>query len=143
MSIGGPEERDRRKHKRAHEGGVVHLGKFIQIYDEKKRESVRKRERTRLRKILGADNDIVTSLIDRAAFLHAELIECEEIIKRDGIIETYKNGENQYGNKKAAAVDVYNNLIKSYNTVIKTLAESRGETSAEQDELLAFMAARR
>ena len=39
----------------------------------------------------------------------------------NGCIEEYQNGANQSGVKESSSIKVYNNMIRSYNTVVKNL----------------------
>ena len=72
-----------------------------------------------------------------AAFLKVEIAETEAIIQRDGVVEAYKNGENQYGQKKSSAVEVHDKFLKNYLSTIKQLAELRSPDDVDkQDEFL-------
>ena len=77
------------------------------FYTEKQRE-------TRIRKVRNhlireysdlnpKQNLSVESVINRMAFLSVHIEEQEKIINRDGTIEEYKNGENQFGIKDSTA----------------------------------------
>ena len=86
-----------------------------------------KKERTRLTKLF-ADLDenkrkTCEALIDRAAFITVSLQELEAQLNETGWVETYQNGENQYGMKKAAAADVHISLTKNLNAIMKQLLE--------------------
>lgn len=48
------------------------------------------------------------------AFMKAKLEELEVMIEEDGLVETYQNGENQFGKKPSTAVKTYNDIIKSF-----------------------------
>lgn len=74
---------------------------FVQIYDQKKRKRLIKKEKARLLLFFGEKEDLASGLIDLAATQKIVLDETAELIKRDGVVEEYKNGENQYGRKKA------------------------------------------
>ena len=54
----------------------------------------------------------------------------------------YKNGENQFGLKKSAALEAYNTIIKNYNSVIKQLLDILPE-GVEADELESFLGGRK
>ena len=86
-----------------------------------------KKERLRLTKIFADldDNKKKTciALIDRAAFITVSLQDLEEQLNETGWIETYQNGENQYGLKKAAAADVHISLTKNLNAIMKQLLD--------------------
>lgn len=63
------------------------------------------------------------ALIDRAAFITVSLEDLEERLNDTGWVETYQNGENQYGLKKSAAADVHISLTKNLNAIVKQLLE--------------------
>ena len=65
----------------------------------------------------------------------------QEEIYKNGVIETYKNGENQYGKKPSSALQSYNNLMKTFNTTMKLLLKDffANLTVEEKDELQMFM----
>ena len=86
-----------------------------------------KKERARLMQIF-ADLDenkkkTCEALIDRAAFITISLQDLEAQLNETGWVETYQNGENQYGMKKAAAADVHISLTKNLNAIMKQLLE--------------------
>ena len=60
-------------------------------------------------------------MVRNLAFMRVTLDELQEIIIRDGVVERYQNGANQYGVKQSAALQSYNSLIKNYAAVAKTL----------------------
>lgn len=123
---------------------VIH--RFTQ---KKKRKTLINRERKRLLEIFenveSKHKQTVEKLIDEAAFMTATLTETREIIIRDGIVDEYKNGENQFGTKKSAAVEVYDKMLNTYTKVIKQLCDILGEIpkgSGESDpgeELVKFL----
>ena len=84
-----------------------------------------KKERTRLMKLFEDldENKKKTceALIDRAAFITISLQDLEKQLNETGWVETYQNGENQYGMKKAAAADVHISLTKNLNAIMKEL----------------------
>ena len=63
------------------------------------------------------------ALIDRAAFITVSLEDLEEQLNETGWVETYQNGENQYGTKKASAADVHISLTKNLNAIVKQLLD--------------------
>lgn len=63
------------------------------------------------------------ALIDRAAFITISLQDLEEQLNDTGWVETYQNGENQYGMKKSAAADVHISLTKNLNAIVKQLLD--------------------
>lgn len=66
--------------------------------------------------------DVIGPLLQNAAFMSATLQDLQEIINRDGPVDTYQNGANQYGTKPSAAVQSYNNLAKTYSGILIKLA---------------------
>jgi hypothetical protein len=86
-----------------------------------------KREKKRLLAIFdGLDPnklDTCRALIDRAAFITISLQDLEEQLNETGWVETYQNGESQYGVKKAAAADVHISLTKNLNAIMKQLLD--------------------
>lgn len=64
---------------------------------------------------------IVEPLIANAAFMAVTLEDLQAAINTDGVVDTYRNGENQNGVKTSAALQAYNSTLKNYNTVIKQL----------------------
>ena len=86
-----------------------------------------KREQRRLDRIFAdlEPNKLSTcqALIARAAFITVSLEDLEAQLNETGWIETYQNGENQYGMKKAAAADVHISLTKNLNAIVKQLLD--------------------
>ena len=117
---------------------------FVQIYDQKKRKRLIKKERARLLSFFGEKEDLASGLIDLAATQKVVLDETAELIKRDGVVEEYKNGENQYGRKKSSAVEVHTKYSSEYVKTITALANLRGADGGEaNDEFLQFIARRK
>jgi hypothetical protein len=94
---------------------------------EKTKEQRIKSEKSRLKKIFKDldenKKNLVTPLIEKAAFMSVELDDLQEIIEQDGWTSEYKNGENQYGTKKSPEADTYIALSKNYAAVIKQLTD--------------------
>lgn len=116
------------------------------IYTEEERIDLRNKELKRLRKIFKnlpkEQLDTAVGLIEHAAFHRVMLDELSQIIARDGMIESYQNGENQKGIKKSAAVDSYDKAVGTYSKIIKQLTEilkDASDGSAPGAELLAFV----
>lgn len=86
-----------------------------------------KREKKRLEKIFqGLEKnklDTCAALIDRAAFITISLEDLEEELNETGWVETYQNGESQFGMKKSAAADVHISLTKNLNAIMKQLLD--------------------
>jgi hypothetical protein len=64
---------------------------------------------------------VLAPMIQNAAFMRVTLEDLQEIINRDGVVETYRNGENQYGQKPSSTLQSYNQLIRNYAAVMKSL----------------------
>jgi len=67
--------------------------------------------------------EIAEDLLEKVIFMAEELDRLQGIIREKGWTEPYQNGKNQFGVHKTAETDAYNNLIKNYNTTIKTLSD--------------------
>ena len=64
---------------------------------------------------------IVDPLLQNAAFMRVTLEDLQEVINREGAIDKYVNGSNQFGLKTSASLQSYNSLIKNYAAVVKVL----------------------
>ena len=60
---------------------------------------------------------LVIPLIENAVFIEGEMQKLQEIIKKDGAVDEYQNGNNQFGKKASANLQSYNALVKSYNMI--------------------------
>lgn len=111
------------------------------------REKLLRKETNRMKKIFKPLLDdtgyaVAQGLINNAAFMYITLLSLQQDILLNGCTEEYQNGANQSGIKESSAVKVYNNMIRSYNTVIKNLigllpAERQSDV---EDSLTAFLA---
>ena len=94
---------------------------------KKKKENRIKDEKKRLKEIFAEleenNRNLVTPLIEKAAFMSIELDDLQETIEQEGWTSEYKNGENQYGTKKSPEAETYIALSKNYAAVIKQLTE--------------------
>ena len=94
---------------------------------KKKKETRIKEEKKRLMEVF-EDLDqnkkkTVEKLIDTAAFISISLEDLEDDLNENGWTETYKNGDNQFGQKKSAAADVHIALTKNLNAITKQLLD--------------------
>lgn len=64
---------------------------------------------------------IVERTIDFAIDLEFRLDNLQKDLDRDGFIEGYCNGKDQYGTKESTASKAYSTAIKNYNSLIRTL----------------------
>ena len=78
------------------------------------------------------------ALIDRAAFITVSLQDLETELNETGWTETYTNGKNQEGVKKAAAAEAYISLTKNLSTIMKQLLElvPPAQKSSRLEEML-------
>lgn len=112
------------------------------LADKKKRV---KKELGRLDKIFAVIPDekkiAVQGLIQNAAFMRVELEDVQVLVQEMGAVEAYQNGKDQLGMKPSAAVNVYNQTLKSYNVAIKTLLSCIPDTEKKKtkDELADFL----
>lgn len=118
---------------------------FQHIYTEQERLLQTTLEKKRIAKLFKKvdkeKKNVVDNLVSNAAFMYVSLRELELIVQRDGYIEEYKNGANQTGKKKSAALEAYNNLITSYTKVVKQLVDllPEGESNVAGKALLEFI----
>ena len=75
---------------------------------------------------------IAKRLIDREAFLLAQMKELEAQIKKEGVKETYQNGNNQFGYKESTEFKCYIAMQKNYIAILKQLTEILPEEAAEE-----------
>ena len=76
-------------------------------------------------------------LLENAAFMRATLDELQIKIRLEGATDEYQNGANQCGVKISAAIQAYNQLMKTYHTLMdKLLAKlpPEADTTDELDE---------
>ena len=109
---------------------------------KKKKENRIKDEKKRLKEIFAEleenKRNLVTPLIEKAAFMSIELDDLQETIEQDGWTSEYKNGENQYGTKKSPEAETYIALSKNYAAVIKQLTELVPDAKRKASRLAAL-----
>lgn len=103
-----------------HERGVEKMAK-IKVTTRIERE--KERLLTIFRDLDANKLKTCSTLIDRAAFITVSLEDLEAQLNETGWVETYQNGENQSGLKKAAAADVHISLTKNLNAIVKQLLD--------------------
>lgn len=120
-------------------------GVFLQIFTKEEREElVKKKERVIKRALKAVDPMTVklnADLIIEAAQYSVCLLECNKIIDRDGLVDTYKNGKNQYGTKKSVAAELKPKYTQTFQSLIRQLSDllpSDGEKDAAK-ELMDFV----
>ncbi|WP_195989941.1 hypothetical protein [Clostridium sp. D53t1_180928_C8] len=65
----------------------------------------------------------VTSVIDNVAYMAVTLKELRDEIQVEGVLTEYQNGENQFGVKKSPKIEIYNTMVKNYNSSMKLLLD--------------------
>ena len=109
---------------------------------KKKKENRIKDEKKRLKEIFAEleenKRNLVTPLIEKAAFMSIELDDLQETIEQEGWTSEYKNGENQYGTKKSPEAETYIALSKNYAAVIKQLTELVTAAKRKESRLAAL-----
>jgi hypothetical protein len=113
-------------------------GKTEQAKEEKIKKEI-SRLKKNFRNLDGNKLRIVSSLIERAAFLSVSLSEIEEIINIDGYTEEYKNGETQSGMKQNELVKIHISMTKNLATIIGQLARLCPPEERKESKLLALM----
>lgn len=109
---------------------------------KKPKEKRIKEEQKRLKEIFleleENKRNLVTPLIEKAAFMSVELDNLQEKIEQDGWTSEYQNGENQWGTKKSPEADTYISLSKNYAAVIKQLTELVPAEKRKESKLAAL-----
>lgn len=67
------------------------------------------------------ERTVADGLIREAAYMHVVMDDLKETIQKEGIQEKYQNGEFQHGYKQSVALKSYNDLAKTYKTIIDRL----------------------
>lgn len=80
-------------------------------------------------------------LIEETAMYASTLQEINEIIARDGVVDFYQNGENQWGTKKSVAAELKPKYTATYQSLIRQLSDLL-PTESEKDaakEIMDFL----
>ena len=119
--------------------------KFQQIYTKDERIGLIHKNKLEIKRTLkSVDKDtlkLYEKVIDEAAQYATSLSEINAIIARDGFVDSYQNGENQYGTKKSVAAELKPKYTQTYQMLIKQLSEllpTEGEKDAAA-ELMDFI----
>lgn len=121
------------------------MKEFEQIYDEEKRRRLWKKNIGNIKKTLKeADKTLVKlneQLIEETAVYAAMLQEINEIIARDGVVDFYQNGLNQWGTKKSVAAELKPKYTATYQSLVKQLSEMLPEENEKDaaQELMEFL----
>ena len=101
---------------------------------DEKIEFQRKKLKRQFSQLDSKTKNIVSPLIDNAAFMTVTLEGLQKSITEEGIVIEYQNGANQWGKKKLPAAEMYNTMIKNLSTVTKQLAELVPRDIGSQDD---------
>jgi len=97
-----------------------------------------KKEIVKLRKLSkDLDEDkkkAVEKLIENIAFMSVTLEDLQVEINKNGVVESYQNGENQSGKKQSSALQSYNALIKNYTSCLTQLLNQLPDDAQFQDD---------
>lgn len=82
---------------------------------------------------------LVTSLIEQYAFMYVQLKKMNEIIEKEGPVEKFKQGKQQFM-REQPALKSYNTTMKTYNATTKQLSEflPPGKQVQKDDEFQAY-----
>ena len=107
---------------------------------DEKIEFQRKKLKRQFSQLDSKTKNIVSPLIDNAAFMTVTLEGLQKSITDEGIVIEYQNGANQWGKKKSPAAEMYNTMIKNLSTVTKQLTELvPRDTGARDDGFDSFL----
>ncbi|MDT2965619.1 hypothetical protein [Enterococcus casseliflavus] len=119
--------------------------------DDKKRKRLVTNEIKRLTTLMdgvpSSSAEVVKGLIERVSFMNVTLSELEEDINKNGSIELFKNGSQEFY-KESASVKTYNTMINRYTAAVKELLRLVIENdktkigSPEVDEFMNFLTTR-
>lgn len=97
-----------------------------------------KRRIKELRKIFEAvDADklkLIDPMIHQVANLEIQMEKLLEDLKAVGFVETYQNGDNQFGTKESTVSRAYSGVFKNYVNAIRTLLSCLPETAPPEVE---------
>lgn len=80
----------------------------------------------------------IQPLLENAAFMRATLDELQIKIRLEGATDEYQNGANQCGVKISASIQAYNQLMKTYHTLMDKLLAKLPHEERKADELDEF-----
>lgn len=121
------------------------MKEFEQIFEQEERKKLLKKNIRAIKKTLETVEPellkLNEQLIEEAAMYATTLQEINAIITRDGIVDFYQNGENQWGTKKSVAAELKPKYTSTYQSLIKQLSEllpKESERDAAQ-EIMEFL----
>ena len=80
------------------------------------------------------ERSFIQPLLENAAFMRATLDELQIKIRLEGATDEYQNGANQCGVKISAAIQAYNQLMKTYHTLMDKLMAKLPHGDSKADE---------
>jgi acyl-CoA reductase-like NAD-dependent aldehyde dehydrogenase len=84
------------------------------------------------------ERTFIQPLLENAAFMRVTLDELQIKIRLEGATDEYQNGANQSGVKISAAIQAYNQLMKTYHTLMDKLMAKLPAEKDPADELDEF-----
>ena len=84
------------------------------------------------------EKSFIQPLLENAAFMRATLDELQIKIWLEGATDEYQNGANQCGVKISASIQAYNQLMKTYHTLMDKLMAKLPAEKNTADELDEF-----
>lgn len=84
------------------------------------------------------ERTFIQPLLENAAFMRVTLDELQIKIRLEGATDEYQNGANQCGVKISAAIQAYNQLMKTYHTLMDKLMAKLPAEKDPADELDEF-----
>ena len=87
---------------------------------EARRAAEKERLTTLMDGVPSSSAEVVKGLIERVSFMNVTLSELEEDINKNGSIELFKNGSQEFY-KESASVKTYNTMINRYTAAVKEL----------------------
>jgi hypothetical protein len=118
---------------------------FSPVFSEERRRRLVGREYGRLSNLFKnapkETKDQSVRITQEAAFLRVACEEMRLTMQRDGVIETYKNGANQWGLKRSAAAESYDKFLTQYLRVLKQIREMLEAEGGDPDaaEIMQFI----
>lgn len=121
------------------------MAEFIPVLTESERIAMNRKNKIAIKRSLkNVDPEMLKlheKTIEDAASYATCLYEINRQIERDGYVDTYQNGENQWGTKKSVAAELKPKYSQIYQSLIKQLKEllpSESEKDAAS-ELMEFL----
>lgn len=82
------------------------------------------------------ERTFIQPLLENAAFMRVTLDELQIKIRLEGATDEYQNGANQCGVKISAAIQAYNQLMKTYHTLMDKLMAKLPQEAKEKKNVL-------